>query len=74
MPISDKDKALLAWALDCALTERQKVGMLKYSNVMAAAKNALQDQTVQDRVCDIVQLLSPETADDIRDFLKKNPR
>ncbi len=67
--LSDSEKKLLVWALDCALTERQKVSMLKYGSVLKAAKDALQDPAVRDRVLGIIEIFSPEKAEEIRDFL-----
>ncbi len=68
--ITDQEKKLLLWALDCALTERQKVGLLKIGQVTSAAQQALRDPVVQDRVLGIVEIFSPEKANEIRDFLK----
>jgi hypothetical protein len=72
--LSDSDKTLLAWALDCALTERDKVGMLKVASVLKAGKQALQEPAIQESVLGLIEMLSPKQAQDIREFLKQKPR
>jgi hypothetical protein len=68
--LTDVEKKLLAWALDCALTERDKVGLLKKLDVMKAAQKALRDPDIKEQVLGMVELLSPDTAKNIREFLK----
>lgn len=70
--LNPETKRLLAWALDCALTERDKVGILKTGQVMKAAKEALQEPEVSEQVCKLVDIFDPLKAQDIRSFLKRH--